>query len=50
MTVIQLYVFRDVKNIRTRGYPRIKPATDRKQILKIDTRYPWVRVFLIPAC
>jgi len=41
---------RDVKKIRTRGYPRIKPATSRKQILKMDTRYPRVRVFLIPAC
>jgi len=41
---------RDIKNIRTRGYPRIKPAMDKKWILKMDTRYPWVRVFLIPAC
>jgi len=43
-------VNRDVKNIRTRGYPRIKPAMGKKWILKMDTRYPWVRVFLIPAC
>jgi len=41
---------RDVKNIRTRGYPWIKPAMDRKWILKMDTRYPRLRVFLIPAC
>ena len=40
---------RDVKNIRTCGYPRIKPTMGRKRILKIDTRYPRVRVFLIPA-
>jgi len=43
-------ICRDVKKIRILGYPRIKPATDRKRILKMDTRYPWVRVFLIPAC
>jgi len=41
---------RDVKKIRTRGYPQIKPVTGRKRILKIDTRYPCVRVFFIPAC
>ena len=41
---------RDVKKIRTHGYPRIKPATDRKWILKMNTRYPRVRAFLIPAC
>jgi len=41
---------RDFKNIHTRGYSRIKPAMDKKWILKMDTRYPWVRVFLIPAC
>jgi len=41
---------RDVKKIRTRGYPRIKPATGRKWILKVDTRYLRVWVFLIPAC
>ena len=41
---------RDVKKIRTRGYPWIKPATGKKRILKMDTRYPRVRVFLIPAC
>jgi len=41
---------RDVKKIRTCGYLRIKPATGRKWILKLDTRYPRVRVFLIPAC
>jgi len=41
---------RDVKKIRTRGYPWIKPATGRKWILKMDTRYPWVWTFLIPAC
>jgi len=41
---------RDVKNIRTRRYPRIKPVMGRKRILKMDTHYPRVRVFLIPAC
>jgi len=41
---------RDVKKIRTRRYPRIKPATNRQWILKIDIHYPRVRVFLIPAC
>jgi len=45
-----LVLIRDVKKIRIRGYPRIKPATGKKLILKMDTRYPWVRVFLIPAC
>jgi len=30
---------RDVKKIRTRGYLRIKLATGRKRILKIDIRY-----------
>jgi len=50
LTKINDITSRDVKNIRTRGYPRIKPATGRKWILKMDTRYPWVRVFLIPAC
>jgi len=41
---------RDVKKIRIREYPQIKPATSRKRILNMDTRYPWVRVFLILAC
>jgi len=41
---------RDVKNICTRGYPRIKPTMGRKQILKMNTRYLRVRVFLILAC
>jgi len=41
---------RDVKKICTCGYPQIKPATSRKRILKIDTRYPRVGVFFIPAC
>jgi len=41
---------RDVKKICTRGYLQIKPATGRKWILKMDTRYPRVWVFLIPAC
>jgi len=41
---------RDVKKIRTRRYPWIKPATGKKQILKMDIRYLRVRVFLIPAC
>jgi len=45
-----LTVIRDVKKIGIRWYPRIKLAMDRKWILKMDTRYPWVRVFLIPAC
>ena len=42
-------VIRDVKKIRTRGYLRIKSAMGRKRILKMDTRYPRVRVFLIPV-
>jgi len=41
---------RDVKKIRTHGYPLIKPATGRERILKMDTHYLRVRVFLIPAC
>ena len=45
-----LSIIRDVEKIRTRGYLRIKPATGRKWILKMDTRYPRVWVFLIPAC
>jgi len=40
---------RDVKKIRTCEYPRIKPSTGRKQILKMDTRYPRIRVFFIHA-
>jgi len=39
---------RDVKNICTHGYLRIKPAMGRKRILKMDTRYSWLQVFLIP--
>jgi len=31
-------------------YPWIKSAMGRKRILKMDTRYPRVRIFLIPAC
>jgi len=53
-TTIQVrFVFvmtRDVKKICTHRYPRIKPATSRKQILKMDTHYLQVRVFFIPAC
>jgi len=45
-----MFVIRDVKNIHTREYSRIKLAMDRKWTLKMDTRYPQVRVFLIPAC
>jgi len=41
---------RDVKKIHTRGYPQIKSATGSKWILKMDTRYPRVWIFLIPAC
>ena len=48
--VTSIFITRDVKKIRTRSYPRKKPATGRKQILKMDTRYPWIRVFLRPAC
>jgi len=29
-------ILRDVKKIRTRGYPRIKPAMGRKWILKMN--------------
>jgi len=47
---LHLVVIRDVRKIRTHRYPRIKPVTGRKWILKIDTRYARVRVFLIPAC
>jgi len=39
----------DVKKIYTRRYMRIKPIMGRKRILKMDTRYPRVRVFLISA-
>jgi len=41
-------MIRDVKNICTREYLRIKPATGRKWILKMDTHgyeyfwYPYV--------
>lgn len=35
---------------RIRGYLRIKLETGRKQILKMNTRYLRVRVFLISAC
>jgi len=35
-------MIRDVKIIRTREYPWIKPATSRKWILKMDIRYPHV--------
>jgi len=35
---------RDVKKIRTHEYVRIKPATDRKRILKMNTCYWRVRV------
>jgi len=45
-----IFMYRDVKNICTRGYPRIKLAMGKKWILKMDTRYPWVRIFLIPVC
>jgi len=40
----------DVKNIRIHGYLWIKLVMGRKQILKMDTRYPWIWVFFIPAC
>jgi len=33
------------KKIRIRGYPQIKFTTGKKWILKVDTRYPQVRVF-----
>jgi len=42
--------YRDVKNIYTRRYPQIKSITGRKWILKMDIRYPRIRIFLIPAC
>ena len=46
--LLSLHITRNVKNIRTNEYPRIKPAISKKWILKMDTSYPRYGYFLYP--
>jgi len=48
VTNVKLDMLRDVKKIRIRRYPWIKPATNRKQILKMIPATRGYGYFLYP--